>query len=200
MGSLLRVAVFALGLVALAPQLGCGGKYDTPEACFRTMQVAAHNEDWPAVCDCLTTDSQAEVAEMLVMAGTVMKLRGESTSVSDTLDKHGVTDEAIQKQGIAILYDKEALRGLAKLVEDKAAFVADMISAMRTAHTAAQFSAQFEDQIAGELSEVTVTGDLATAVLVGERGKTPVEFRKTPEGWKRHVNLSAMGLGVAPAA
>jgi hypothetical protein len=205
MHSLFRRAFVAIGFLALASALGCGGgKYDSPEACFRTMQVAAHNEDWPAVCDCLTADSQEELAGMLVMAGTMMKMQSDSAPVVEALEKHGVTDEALQEQGASIfaMSNPGALRGLAKLVKDKAAFIADMIVAMQKLRSATQFNSQFENQIAGELSDVKVTGDEATAVVVGAEGKTktPVEFRKTPEGWKRHVNLGAMGLGAAPAA
>ncbi len=202
MRSLLRPAVVTIGLLMLASQLGCGGKYDSPEACFRTMQVAAHNKDWPAVCDCLTVDSQEELAGMLVMAGSMMKMQSDSAPVAEALEKHGVTDEAIQQQGASLfaMSNPGALRGLAKLVKDKAAFIADMIVAMQKLRSAAQFSAQFESQIAGELSDVKVAGDHATAFVVSTSGQAPVEFRKTPEGWKRHINLGTMGLGAAPAA
>ena len=50
------------------------------------------------------------------------------------------------------------------------------------------FGEEFYEQLAGELQDVTIDGDRATAVVVTESGEEPLEFRKTPAGWKLHIS------------
>ena len=71
----------------------------------------------------------------------------------------------------------------------------------RNRRRAAQFSKEFEEQIAGSLQDVKIDGDSATATIVTASGdESPVSFRKTTEGWKLHIDLPTMGPAATPPA
>jgi hypothetical protein len=39
---------------------------------------------------------------------------------------------------------------------------------------------------------VTINGDKATAIDVTETGETPLNFRKSADGWKLHIDLATL--------
>src|SRR5262245_3391214 len=110
-----RPPVVVIALVAVCvPILGCssGGKYDTPEACFQTIRMAAHDEDIPTFCDSLTAESQDVLAGALVMMGVMLKIEAGTAdllggsaaaqgatakqklgAVNPVLTRHGATDD-----------------------------------------------------------------------------------------------------------
>jgi hypothetical protein len=211
-----------LGLVALAPTIaGCGGGsngFATPEACFAAMQTAAKNKDIPALCDCITEESQSALAGGLVMMGSMLKMmsgmaamggpeakaEAEKTlgAVGAVLEKHGVTEEALKNAtpDPHTMGDSKAILKLADMVKDKKAFISDMFAAMQQAGQGDKFSDQMDEQVAGQLKDVKIDGDRATAVVVTDTGESPIEFRRSNgSGWKLHINLDEMAArGEAP--
>jgi hypothetical protein len=63
-----RSGIALIGLVALSAMVGCGGSYDTPEATFQTMRVAANNKDMRGMFGCITDESLEMMAGALVLA------------------------------------------------------------------------------------------------------------------------------------
>jgi hypothetical protein len=198
-----------------AATLGCGGaKYDTPEATFQTMRVAANNKDMRGMFDCMTDESLEVMAGMLVLvtktpfgaaafkgslsAADAQKAQEAAAAVCD---KHGATDDAIKDKTAnpMALLGADGIRSLAAVVDDKAAFIADMWNALQPFGQLSKFSDDFTTQLSGELKDVNINGDQATAVVVMKNGQAPLTFRKTPNGWKLHWQIDPMGLTAPPA-
>lgn len=209
----LRPGFTVLALALLSASVGCsGGSFESPEACFQSIRVAAHNKDMQGIVNCLTDESQEALAGMLVMAGGMVsrmpsgmaplagaagsdEAKQAATTIKGVLKKHGVSDEELETRTAnpLLLASAAGIRELSSLVSDKQAFIADMYAALQTMGQGAQFGAQFEEQIAGELKDVKVDGDQATAKVVTASGEEPLMFRKTPTGWKLHIDLSNVG-------
>jgi hypothetical protein len=202
------VAVSLIAAVSLAA-VGCssGAKYDTPEDCFQTIRMAAHDEDIPTFYDSLTADSQDVLAGALVMLSVKLKAevglagllgsaaRGaeakqELEAVNPILARHGATDDAINR----LLPDagfsdrSQGLANMAALIDDKRAFVADMYAAMKQFSGADSFAKELTEQLAGEIQDVAIEGNRATAIVVTESGEEPLVFHKTAAGWKLHIS------------
>ncbi len=204
------VAVCLLSMTAVS--VGCSS--DSPEACFQSIRKAALNKDLPGLCNCLTVESQNVLAGGMVMMTGMLKMMGgmaamggpeaaaESqkmiAAVSAVLAKHGITDEALAefKPDPQTMSNPEAISTLAAPVENKPQFIADMFAAMEPFNQGQGFGEQFTEQIAGTLKDVKIDGERATAVVVTTKGEEPLEFRKTADGWKLHINLEQM----SPAA
>ena len=206
-------------LFALLPAvLGCGGAFSTPEACFHSMQRAGQNKDIAGMMQCLTDESQAVLSGGLVMMGSAMKMMSgfaglggdqaggqaaEMKQLADEVDgvlvKHGVTEEALESAAPSLQAppDPNSIRKLSDVISDKPRFIADMFAVLQKSQQGNSFSKEFEEQIAGSLKDVKIEGDAATATIVTASGESPVEFRKTPEGWKLHIDLPAMAPGAA---
>lgn len=214
----IAIACVALTLTCI----GCSGNgFESPEACFKSIRTAAHNKDMGALAKCLDEESQNAMAGMLVMVGSMMKAPGSMAAmmsggkpedaqkgidaIEAAFKKHGLTDELLQKEMAAMQSagGAEGVTHLSTLVKDKPAFIADMYAAMQQLGGAAKFGEQFEEQIAGELKDVKIDGDKASAVVVTAKGEEPLAFRKTAAGWKLHIELNQMGpagAGAAPPA
>ena len=202
-------------LAIAATAVGCGSSgFESPEACFQSIRVAAHNKDMRGICNCLTEESQETLAGMLVIGGTMMSkmqagmatmAQGQAAeeakkavaAVDSVFEKHGVTEDALQENLGTMVGPPsgERLRDLAAIIKDKLGFITDMYAALEPLGQTAKFGEQFEEQIAGELKDVEVDGDQATAVVVTDRGEEPLMFRKTPAGWKLHIDMEGIGAG-----
>lgn len=201
------IAAVCLGLIAAAVLPGCGGEYDTPQACFRTLQVAAHHHDMRAVCACLTSESQDSLVGMLATAGGLIRMqsgvaalmgssptddsRQAAAEVATVLDKHGLTPEEL---GSRAAQAAGGPAGLAQLVQDKPQFIADMLAAMENLTQAGKFNDQIRARLSGELQKVSIAGDTAHAVVVTDEGEQPIEFRRTPAGWRVHFDPAAFTM------
>jgi hypothetical protein len=190
-------------IVALAVVLGaigCGGKYDSPEACFQTIRMAAHNEDITTFYESLTPESQDVIVGALL--ATAVKARAQHAvnpaepqveAFNPVMSKHEVDEQAVQ--GFLPQYflrGAQAIPELAKAVKAKLPFVMDMYAAMKNADGNFELAEEFYRQLAGRLREVTIKGDEATAIDVTETGETPLNFRKSADGWKLHIDLATL--------
>jgi hypothetical protein len=198
-----RSQLFAVLAVAFGA-LGCGGKYDTPEACFQTIRMAAHKEDITTFYESLTPESQDVIVGALL--ATAAKARAQHTMNPDepqakqqvdafnpVLSKHDVDEQAVQ--GFIPQYflrGAQAIPDLAKAVKAKLPFVMDMYAAMKKSNGNFDLAEEFYKQLAGQLKEVTIEGDQATAIDVTESGETPLNFRKSADGWKLHIDLATL--------
>jgi hypothetical protein len=197
---------------------GCGGAFSSPEACFNTLRAAAQNNDVPAMMACVTDESQSVLAGGLVMMGSMMKLfgvmapqggnEGEGKNPAESIDavlaKHGVTGDALKglNPDPESMADAQAIIKLGNLVDDKPAFIADMLAIMERLNQDG-FKQGLETQLAGTLKDVKITGNAATATVVTTRGEDQLDFRRTAAGWKIHFDvtqLQASGGGSTPPA
>lgn len=198
--SIQRIALLAV-LVGIS---GCSGKYDSPEACFQTIRMAAHKEDITTFYESLTPESQDVIVGALL--ATAVKARAQHAvnpseplakqqveAFDPVLTKHEVDEQAVQ--GFLPQYflrGSQAIPELAKAVKAKLPFVMDMYAAMKNANGSFELADEFYKQLAGQLREVTIDGDQATAIDVTESGETPLNFRKSADGWKLHIDLATL--------
>jgi len=209
-----RFGAVPISLVALAAMVGCGGSYDTPEATFQTMRVAANNKDMRGMFGCITDESLEMMAGTLVLAvKTPMGITAMTQSLSAdeakqardaveaVCENHGVTDDAVKEKTAnpLALFTPDGIRGLSSVVDDKAAFVADMWNALQPFGNLSNLSEEFTAQLSGELKNVSINGEQATATIVMKNGEAPLEFRKTPAGWKVHWLIDPMTATAPPA-
>jgi hypothetical protein len=209
--------------LASAAALGCspGGlgssqNFDTPEACFASAKEAVADSDPLAFCNCLTEESLETVAGAMVVMGGVMKqtsslaLLGGPQAVEKVqqrlaplltvFETHGVDPGDLNDAAKIAVTQKNAraLRHAADPIADKRTFIAEMLRALSSSGRDVRFVQQITEAFAGELKDVHIENDIATATLVGPADRQPIEFRKSPAGWKIH--LSVDHLNTAPPA
>ncbi|MEM9658327.1 MAG: hypothetical protein AAF961_08205, partial [Planctomycetota bacterium] len=174
--------------------------------------------------DCVTEESQSTMAGAMVMMGAMMKMMGglaamggqdavakmekQLAPINKVLEKHGVGDEALAKlqengSPIGMMQSAQenpeaALGQLANAVENKRDFVADMLAVMATIDAGeggpSQNLGEMAAKLSGDLNEVQIDEDSATAVIVSADGeRTPISFRKSTDGWKAHLDLEEFG-------
>jgi hypothetical protein len=217
-----RLGVLAAVTVLTISQLGCGGgspaptHFDTPQACFDAAKEAVANKDPLTFCNCLTEESQDTVAGAFIVMGGVMKTMSGMASlggaqaaeqaqknfagIDAVLKKHGVTEDALKKASALAQgpQDPAAMHNVADVVHDKPTFIAEMIGAMEQMAQGPSFVEKMSEEFMGELKDVKIEGDKATAMLAGPDHERPIEFRKTATGWKLHIGSDE--LNAAPPA
>ncbi len=229
MNRLYRRLGASLCLLSLSTSLlGCGGgsgstaegDFATPEACYQAVKKAVEAKNWGGFYDCLTADSQEIVAGSMVLMGNMVKMMSgmaamagpeaaakaekEMSAVTTVLEKHGVTEDAMKgfSPDPETMQQPEAIKKLAAVAKDKRAFVADMFAAMETM---GQGGPDFDKKLAGELKDVKIDGDHATAKVIGAEGEQELDFRQTAEGWKLYIDLNKIqdpgsGPAIGPGA
>jgi hypothetical protein len=215
----LAVALCLLSTVAFgcSPSgFGSPQNYDTPEACFAGAKEAVANRDPLAFCDCLTDESQQMVAGAMVVMGGMMKKMGgvallggrqaaeearrQFAPINDVLQRHGVAAAQLDDVVVIALREKKAevLTQAGKTIADKRLFIAEMMGALSTTDRDVGFVDEITKAFAGDLKDLKINGDRATATLVGPTKRQPIEFRKSTAGWKIHIG--ADDLTPAPHA
>ncbi len=206
-GSALLIAPVLAGLV-LVPACNSSSSrspsYSSPQEVFNAASGAAAKEDWETFSNCLTEDSRNNVAGMLVISATFMKAFGEMDKtkgkerfkpVDDALKKHGVTDEMLKSKDINPINpdanaQRQMIAKLAEPIKDKAAFIGDMMRALKQVSDSKNSMTPLE----GELKDVKVDGDTAKGTYVSKKGgkekSEPIEFRKVDGGWKIELPMT----------
>lgn len=153
----------------------------TPEAAFQAFKRAMDAEDWKAAALCLVPESRYGLAFGLVMGASFSTFGDESKeqSLNQLLTKHGINLE--EESGAEGEGDMEqAMMDMFKPVTDLPGLIGELGAWIKQ-------NASGDDQggmmAVGELSEVKIEGDSATASVQSERGPMPIEFRKTSSGW-----------------
>ena len=198
-----------------------GPGFDTPEACLAAMQQAARAKDVGALCDGMTADSHRALAGYLIDVGNRFKLLAETNAydrpdaaeahhaVVDLMHRHHLTRDAMQRLAahLAQTTKPAVVLQLVDAVPDARAFIADMFdmfAAMMKPGEENQFSMfvlemygilAFFDQFEGQLQNVEIRGDEATAVLITPTGPAPLSLafrRSAGQGWKFDMSLEAL--------
>lgn len=129
-------------------------KHETPDAVFAAAKKAMESENYENLVACFTPESQDFMVFGLTMAGTMAKAfasMGESfgaepdegalaeieakfAPLDKVMEKYGLTEEKLEGQGLDAMQDpKAAMQKIAALVDDKAAFVGEMMKALEAA-------------------------------------------------------------------
>ncbi len=181
--------------------------YSTPVAVFDAAKAAGETEDWKGFCACLTPESLDMFAGGLVMAGSMMEafaaLGGEegkvaAAAIKDVLSRHGLTDEKLQEAQAKAdpTAGPESVAALSAAIQDKAAFIADMLSSMKTASGDAG-GKQPGPTIAKDarLVDVQIEGESATATVEVQGKSQPIAFKKIDGGWMIDLTQSMPTAG-----
>jgi hypothetical protein len=205
-----------LCLLSLSPLLaGCGasgGGYSSPEAVAVAAKAAIDKKDMGAFYDCLTEESQQVMVGAMVMAGSMMQMmsamaaiggpeamaeaKKEVGDVPAVMEKHGLTEESLKGANSDPTKEKmQAMAGLAEAVKDKRSFVYDMFSALDKLKAGGP---ELSQNFSGELSDLKIDGDKATATLMTPRGEEELDFHKTAAGWRLHIDLEKMRANAGP--
>lgn len=209
-----RTAVAAC-LLLVAVSFGCSGGYETPEACFAGAKEAVKNKDPLAFCRCITPESQDSLAGAMVVMGGMMKMMSGMASmggpeavekaneqfgpINAVLEKHGVDEDVLKKaaQLVQQTPDPKALQSAADAVSNKPVFIAEMIGAMEGLSQGPSFAEKMSEEYAGDLKDLKIEGDTATAKTGGTAGGQEIEFRKIDQGWLIHIDPTKLSGGAA---
>lgn len=167
------IATVLLFLIALIS--GCGGcssKHGSPEAAFEAMQDAAQEEDWETAVEQMTDHSQKVLAR--VMLSALDKAGPENKDeVESLLKRHRrASDETAPKMDV-------------ESIKDKPAFLAEAIALLKK--LGEEGSPTFGSP-SDTLEELKIDGNSATAVIVTDTFRTPIEFRHVDGGWLLHIS------------
>ena len=189
-----RMATFCLLATFAVMFAGCGsgGGYESPQVVFDAAQAAANKKDWKALCGCITPESRDKMAGGIAFAGAMLQqfaaLGGEegkkkAAKIKSVLEKHGLT-ETLKAMNSSPVGPEEMTKKLLKLIKDRDAFLADMLTAMDDGNTSSNMP------FAGKatLKDVKIDGDSATGTVVfkkddGEKSDT-MAFKKVEGSWK----------------
>jgi len=199
-GSLLLV-----GAVSVALAGGRDPVYKTPQAAFDAALKGFKNKDWKTIYGALTDESREKVASMAAFMPLMMKgfaklapkdKQEEALAKFKPLDrilaKHGLTEAVLKKmekenKGTEAKDPKameQAMKKLLEPIKDRAAFVAEMMTALDK-----MMGKQGGDVPEGaQLKDLKVEGDRAKGFLIAKKGdkqeRIPVEFRRQGGGWR----------------
>lgn len=177
------------------------GGHATPEAAFEALKTGIADEDIGAVYDVLTPDAQELMAGTMIKFavleqklgsflppaadGSAAKPDPDSERKREVLRRHGIkwkaladTPPAANESGAI-----EQVREMASKLSDPRGFVADMWKIMDEAGEADELPMS---SLKGELIDVEIDGDEATAAHANDQGKSKIEFRRVDGGWRIH--------------
>ena len=201
---MLRATVLLLGAVAL---LGCGGDAsessgsegeaaapaasappasgtpasNTPEEVFAAFRTATQENDMPTVVSLLTPPSQGMMTIGLVMSASFMTIEDESKQESlDAIFRKHIADWDDESE---VIGENEGPEAIVAAIDDMPGFVrevSDWIDA-----NGGDGEGGFQE--IGELGEVTISGDTASAQIETEMGPQPIEFHNVGGAWRIHL-------------
>ena len=152
---------------------GSAAGFVTPQAAFTAMQEALASRNWAQAVNCMSADTQDQMAGgLLVLAGVMSMDPQQAPAVQAVLKKHGV--------------DMDAEPGDDFPVADKAAFIADVIAVMGPE--------QEEMTLIGTLQDLQVDGLTASGQVVSPDGRQePALFVKENGRWFVAIPQDAVG-------
>lgn len=158
--------------------------FETPEAAWQATIDAKQKNDPAAHMAAHTVWSQTAVAGGMIFGLGMMGALDEGLreDVTAIFARHGLSDQnSLQKPPPGITEESsriEQMHAMGSVFPNPAAFVIDA-----TTFIDAQPNSNSRSKPPGELGEVTIDGNVASADLRYRRGRKRVEFRKTSGGW-----------------
>jgi hypothetical protein len=170
--------------------------HKTPKAVFEAAEAARKKGDFKGFLDCFTPASHKRMAGDLAYKGLAMKADADQgraparfkeklKPIIKVLQKHGLTEKAtkkIMRESFSTDRDK-AMRALAGLIKDPAAFAAEFMPAME------KFAGPppSKEKPTARLTDIKIDGDRAKGTLVVSDGfsrKQPIQFARVSGGWR----------------
>jgi hypothetical protein len=136
------------------------------------------------------------------------KVQDGVQKIDAVLERHGVTEKTLAELGDANPLagafagsegeneenSEQAINGIraiAKPIQDRRAFVAEMITALDGIGN--DVSDNPVEAFAGELKNIEINGDEATGTILKADGEeSPIGFRKTDQGWRIHLDANTL--------
>jgi hypothetical protein len=155
----------------------------TPEAVFAAFNQAAAEKDWATMASCLERESQVGMSlVMMIPAGLMAAFDPDAEKeFRELLQRNGLDEDQIEagdpNQGL-----DEAIDELSASIENPAALLADImkfLDAREDGEGGGGFGLS-----EGELLDLDVQGDTATATVKSEGQSHPIEFKKLNGSWK----------------
>ena len=166
---------------------------DTPEAAYTAFREAAKAKDWKTAASLLSPESQAMLAGMSIMGSSFATMDesgqedpGKAKELKELLTKHGVDLEGDDSEPSAEEQKagpEAVMMAMTESIPDKPAFIAEINAWMEK--NGDDSGGGFAEL--GNLSDLTIDGDTATAQSETEFGAQPIEFRKTGDNWVIHL-------------
>jgi hypothetical protein len=170
-----------------------GATFESPEVAFEAFQEAIEKKEWKQAAKCMTADAQSAIAMLLTMPVSMMAAFDEAKQpeIEALFTKHGLNmDEG--PPGGSGGDQLDAVRTFGKQIKDKPAFIAELIDWLDKNDDDSDGDSVFSAMGKGQLGDVTINGEFATAVLtVVEDGRSetqPMEFKKENGGWLLHAS------------
>jgi len=214
--TLVLSAVLTAAVVVSSTRPAVAANYETPQAVFAAAKSALVKKDWNGFFGTLDDDSRDVMAGMMVMVGQMMKAfaglappekRDEVEqglkAINDVFAKHGLTPDVLKKVtpkgGVFALGQQKdkakmiaTFKGMAAPINDRQAFLADVLTAMQKLDKDGKMDAPFAAE--AKLEDLKITGDTADATIVskerdGSTKREPLKFKRGADGWKIAIPL-----------
>jgi len=164
-----------------------GKTYGSPEEVFAAAKAAIAAKDFGTFCDCIEPEAQKAMAlgMVMVLGFLTMMDQGIKPRIDALLKKHEVPEMTPDKTKS----QEEAFKELADKIKNPRGLIADAMALMEAAmdeqiKAGKAKKGQKQDPVFGELADLKVTGDKATAVMKSADGKSkPMSFAKIGGSW-----------------
>lgn len=201
----MRTLCAACVATSLTLAAGCGarGGGATPEEAFSNAKAAAERNDWKAVCNSMTEESQEMMAGGIAFGGMMMQvfagLGGEedaakTAKIKQTMAKHGLTDAFLAKinDDKSAKSPEERMKTMVEPINDHGQFIADMMAALAEVGDKDEQGPFTKD---ATLTNVKIDGDAASGTIEtshgGNKQSEPIAFKKVGGRWLLDLTKSA---------
>ncbi|TWT62690.1 hypothetical protein [Rubinisphaera italica] len=161
-----------------------------PEATFATFKTNIEAGNWKAGANCLTEDSQASLCGVMIfMSSLTAAFDPDSKKGFEALmKKHGAGPDAESpfpglEPPAANGDPQNMMRMLGSAIKNKPAFLEDLMGWM--SESGGNFDlGKVTD---ANLEELKIDEDKATAIVVNDDKRNPIEFQRMKDRWKIHL-------------
>lgn len=173
-----------------APEEDLSLDLSKPEATFATFKTNIEEGNWKAGANCLTEESQASLCGVMIfMSSLTAAFDPDSKEGFEALmKKHGAGPDAESpfpgSAPTAAMNDPQnMMRMLGSAIKNKPAFLEDLMGWM--SESGGNFDlGKVTD---ANLEELKIDGDKATAIVVNDDKRNPIEFQRMNDRWKIHL-------------
>lgn len=159
--------------------------FETPEAAYAAYAAAKKGDDYAAFMNSMTVESQKATAGATIFGVGMMAAFDETLkdSVTALFKKHGMPDQSeMQGPPPGITEDStkiEQMAAMGSFFDNPAAFVIEARNFIEQQPNTSNNSGE----ASGELGEIIVDGDSASATVRHRRGRQQIAFCRTSGGW-----------------
>lgn len=188
-----------------------GKVYKSPKAVFDAYTVAMQKKNYKVGLDCLTPESQQDLAAFSVYAMISIRkssivpeeLKKAYKPVFEVMDEHGLTEKAtadVEIEEIPLKLPEKARTALRKLIKKPATLMIDLTKASDKMDKTALGGAQAEAKTT--LEELKIDGNKASGKIVTASNNfkmtQKVTFEKGKRGWRMAPALEYEPVFEAP--